>query len=58
MYLSKKQSNLQDSFLNQLRKTKAPTTFFLISGIRLQGIITWFDSFSVLLRRDNSPACL
>lgn len=48
-----KQNNLQDVFLNQLRKTKAPVTLFLVNGVKLQGIVTWFDSFSVLLRRDN-----
>ncbi|MBS0271641.1 MAG: RNA chaperone Hfq [Proteobacteria bacterium] len=50
---SEKQNNLQDVFLNQLRKTKAPVTLFLVNGVKLQGIVTWFDSFSVLLRRDN-----
>lgn len=48
-----KQNNLQDVFLNQLRKTKAPVTLFLVNGVKLQGVVTWFDSFSVLLRRDN-----
>jgi host factor-I protein len=50
---SEKMNNLQDVFLNQLRKTKAPVTLFLVNGVKLQGIVTWFDSFSVLLRRDN-----
>jgi len=53
MSASDKQNNLQDVFLNQLRKTKAPVTLFLVNGVKLQGIVTWFDSFSVLLRRDN-----
>jgi host factor-I protein len=53
MSVSDKQNNLQDVFLNQLRKTKAPVTLFLVNGVKLQGIVTWFDSFSVLLRRDN-----
>ncbi len=53
MSSSEKQNNLQDVFLNQLRKTKAPVTLFLVNGVKLQGIVTWFDSFSVLLRRDN-----
>lgn len=48
-----KQNNLQDIFLNQVRKTKAPVTLFLVNGVKLQGIVTWFDNFSVLLRRDN-----
>ena len=45
--------NLQDAFLNQVRKSKVPVTIFLINGVKLQGVITWFDNFSVLLRRDG-----
>ncbi|MGB7417818.1 MAG: RNA chaperone Hfq [Erythrobacter sp.] len=45
--------NLQDAFLNQLRKSKAPITMFLVKGVKLQGIVTWFDNFSILLRRDG-----
>mgnify|MGYP006092371859 FL=1 len=45
--------NLQDAFLNQVRKSKVPVTVFLINGVKLQGIITWFDNFCVLLRRDG-----
>jgi host factor-I protein len=48
-----KQQNLQDTFLNHLRKTKMPVTVFLVNGVKLQGIITWFDNFSMLLRRDG-----
>ena len=50
---SGKPQNLQDLFLNQLRKTKAPVTMFLVKGVKLQGIVTWFDNFSILLRRDG-----
>ncbi|OJX10930.1 MAG: RNA chaperone Hfq [Caedibacter sp. 37-49] len=50
--ISDKVSNLQDTFLNHLRKNKNPVTLFLVNGVKLQGIITWFDNFSVLLRRD------
>ena len=45
--------NLQDAFLNHVRKAKVPVTIFLINGVKLQGVITWFDNFSVLLRRDG-----
>ena len=45
--------NLQDSFLNQLRKSKISVTIFLINGVKLQGVITWFDNFCLLLRRDG-----
>lgn len=54
MSLSENKNNLQDIFLNNLRKKKEPVTLFLVNGIKLQGIITWFDHFSVLLRRDRS----
>jgi len=49
---SEKSQNLQDVFLNHLRKTKMPVTIFLVNGVKLQGIVTWFDNFCVLLRRD------
>jgi host factor-I protein len=45
--------NLQDQFLNLLRKHKVPVTMFLVKGVKLQGIVTWFDNFSILLRRDG-----
>ena len=48
------QSSLQDSFLNTVRKTKNPVTLFLVNGVKLQGVITWFDNFSVLLRREGT----
>lgn len=51
--MAEKINNLQDIFLNSLRKTKTPVTMFLVKGVKLQGIITWFDNFSVLLRRDG-----
>ena len=51
--MADKSNNLQDIFLNNLRKTKTPVTMFLVKGVKLQGIITWFDNFSVLLRRDG-----
>ena len=50
---TEKSQNVQDVFLNHVRKNKTPVTVFLVNGVKLQGIITWFDSFSVLLRRDG-----
>ena len=50
---SDKKQNLQDVFLNSVRKEKMPVTVFLVNGVKLQGIITWFDNFCVLLRRDS-----
>ncbi|MEO5598340.1 MAG: RNA chaperone Hfq [Novosphingobium sp.] len=49
----KASANLQDQFLNLLRKNKTPVTMFLVKGVKLQGIVTWFDNFSILLRRDG-----
>ncbi|MFS0736286.1 RNA chaperone Hfq [Sphingomonas sp. 1P06PA] len=51
--MADKVNNLQDIFLNSLRRSKTPVTMFLVKGVKLQGIITWFDNFSVLLRRDG-----
>lgn len=48
-----KKQNIQDVFLNHLRKTKMSLTMFLVNGIKLQGIISAFDNFSVLLRREG-----
>ena len=48
-----KNQNVQDVFLNAIRKNKTPVTVFLVNGVKLQGIVTWFDNFSVLLRRDG-----
>lgn len=45
--------NLQDTFLNYVRKQKIPLTIFLVNGVKLQGVVTWFDNFCVLLRRDG-----
>ena len=45
--------NLQDAFLNQVRKEKNSVTVFLVNGVKLQGVITWFDNFCLLLRRDG-----
>jgi host factor-I protein len=50
---TEKAQNVQDVFLNHVRKNKTPVTVFLVNGVKLQGIITWFDNFSVLLRRDG-----
>lgn len=51
--MADRQTSLQDLFLNALRRSKSPVTMFLVKGVKLQGIVTWFDNFSVLLRRDG-----
>jgi len=50
---SERSQNVQDVFLNKVRKDKVPVTVFLVNGVKLQGAISWFDNFSVLLRRDG-----
>jgi len=46
--------SLQDHFLNSVRRAKLPVTIFLVKGVKLQGVITWFDAFSMLLRREGA----
>jgi len=52
--MANKPLSLQDQFLNSIRRSKTPVTIFLVKGVKLQGIVTWFDPFSLLLRRDGS----
>lgn len=49
---SEKNQNVQEIFLNTIRKNKTAVTIFLVNGVKLQGIVTWFDNFSLLLKRD------
>lgn len=51
--MAERTQNLQDVFLNQVRKQKIPLTIFLVNGVKLNGIVTWFDNFCVLLKRDG-----
>jgi host factor-I protein len=51
--MADKPLSLQDNFLNSARRGKLPLTVFLVKGVRLQGVITWFDTFSLLLRREG-----
>ena len=51
--MADKPQSLQDVFLNGLRRSKSPVTLFLLKGVKLQGTITWFDAFSLLLRREG-----
>jgi host factor-I protein len=50
---NEKTQNVQDVFLNHIRKNKVPVTIFLINGVKLQGVIGSFDNFCLLLRRDG-----
>ena len=51
--MAERSQNLQDLFLNTVRKNKNPLTIFLINGVKLTGVVTSFDNFCVLLRRDG-----
>jgi host factor-I protein len=51
--MSDKKQNLQDVFLNHVRKDRVPVTIFLVNGVKLQGVVTWFDNFCVLLKREG-----
>ena len=51
--MNDKAQNIQDVFLNRIRKEKHTVTVFLVNGVKLQGIVTWFDNFSLLLKRDS-----
>ena len=52
--MAAKSLSLQDHFLNSVRRAKLPVTIFLVKGVKLQGVITWFDVFSLLLRREGA----
>jgi len=52
--MAEKSLALQDHFLNSVRRAKSPVTIFLMKGVKLSGVITWFDAFSLLLRRDGN----
>ena len=51
--MSQELQDVQSDFLNDIRKNKVSVTVFLVNGVKLQGIITLFDNFSLLLRRDG-----
>jgi len=51
--MAERTQNLQDAFLNQVRKQRIPLTIFLVNGVKLNGVVTWFDNFCVLLKRDG-----
>ncbi len=51
--MAEKSQSVQDVFLNKIRKEKMTVTVFLVNGVKLQGVVTWFDNFSMLLRRES-----
>ena len=53
LHMASDKQNLQDVFLNAVRKSKGNVTIFLVNGVKLSGVVTWFDNYCVLLRKDN-----
>lgn len=51
--MGEKFQSVQDVFLNKIRKEKMSVTVFLVNGVKLQGVVTWFDNFSILLKRET-----
>ena len=53
LHMASDKQNLQDVFLNAVRKSKGNVTIFLVNGVKLSGVVTWFDNYCVLLRKDG-----
>lgn len=51
--MAKAQINLQDNFLNQIRKDNIPITIYLVNGFQLKGVVRGFDNFTIVLESDN-----
>ncbi|BAF59526.1 MAG: RNA chaperone Hfq [Syntrophothermus sp.] len=51
--MTKPQINLQDAFLNQVRKENIPVTIFLVNGFQLKGMVRGFDNFTVILESEG-----
>lgn len=51
--MTKPQLNLQDSFLNQVRKENIPVTIYLVNGFQLKGLVRGFDNFTVILEYES-----
>ena len=51
--MGKSQVNLQDIFLNQMRKEKIPVTMYLVNGARISGTIKGFENFVILIKQEN-----
>ena len=51
--VGEKNQNVQDVFLNHVRKNQISVTVFLVNGVKLKGTVSRFDNFCILLRRDD-----
>ncbi len=56
--MAKDQINLQDGFLNQVRKEAVPLTIYLINGVKLVGTVRGFDSFTVVLENEGRQSLI
>lgn len=51
--INKNQLNLQDTFLNQIRKDKVLVTIYMVNGFQIKGIVKGFDNFTVIVEMDG-----
>jgi len=51
--MSRNQLNLQDAFLNQLRKERIPVTMYLVNGFQIKGTVKGFDNFTVIIELEG-----
>ena len=51
--INKNQLNLQNAFLNQVRKEKTPVTIFLVNGFQIKGVVKGFDNFTVIVEMEQ-----
>lgn len=54
--MAKAQINLQDSFLNQVRKDNVPVVVYLVNGVQLKGAVRGFDNFTVIIENEGKQS--
>ncbi|MGI6548809.1 MAG: RNA chaperone Hfq [Syntrophomonadales bacterium] len=51
--MTKSQLNMQDAFLNQIRREKIPVTIYLVNGFQIKGVIRGFDNFTAIVEQEG-----
>lgn len=51
--VTKNQLNMQDAFLNQVRREKIPVTIYLVNGFQIKGVIRGFDNFTAIVEQEG-----
>jgi host factor-I protein len=51
--VTKNQLNMQDAFLNQIRREKIPVTIYLVNGFQIKGLIKGFDNFTAIVEQEG-----